>query len=455
MSEQLFEQFDPVSAKQWKQSIQAGLRGADYNETLLTQTPEGITIKPFYNAETTPNNCNVSYPESWSVTQAIFVHDTRIARGLMLKSIDGGAEAILLQAKTVFDAPALFEGLQLAGITLYCDFDFYTADFLKEFSAAAQQSGAEVHLGIDIIGHLARSGNWIHSNEQDHQLLIESIKTPLASGLGVHIDNYGNAGANAMQQLAYGLAHTNEYLNYLAQKDALPAELSISYYWSIGPNYFMEIAKFRAFKLLLASLQHEYDTNIRGVHLARPSRRNKTIYDPNVNMLRTTTECMSAVLGGVDAVCNLPYDTVYHKSNDFGERISRNQLLILKHESYFDQVINAADGAYFIEDLTKDLAEKALEVFKQIEASGGLVNALKLGTIQRKIKEQAKAAQEAFDNDALPLLGTNLYPKSDEKVGQTVELYPFLKQEQRKTIIEPLIIKRIAENHEKNRLDHE
>ena len=217
----------------------------------------------------------------------------------------------------------------------------------------------------------------------------------------------------------------------------------------------MEIAKFRAFKLLLASLQHEYDINIRGVHLARPSRRNKTIYDPNVNMLRTTTECMSAVLGGVDAVCNLPYDAVYHKSNDFGERISRNQLLILKHESYFDQVINAADGAYFIEDLTKDLAEKALEVFKQIEASGGLVNALKLGTIQRKIKEQAKAAQEAFDNDALPLLGTNLYPKSDEKVGQTVELYPFLKQEQRKTIIEPLIIKRIAENHEKNRLDHE
>ena len=255
--------------------------------------------------------------------------------------------------------------------------------------------------------------------------------------------------------MAYALAHTNEYLNHLEKSGQLKEDIAINFRWSIGANYFMEIAKFRAFRQLLATLSELYNIALNDTHLARPSSRNKTIYDPNVNMLRTTTECMSAVLGGVDAVCNLPYDAIYHKSNEFGERISRNQLLILKHESYFDQVTNAADGAYYIEDLSQQLAEKALELFKQIEASGGFVKALFAGTIQKKIREQAQYAQDAFDSGAKALLGTNLYPNGEEKVSQTMELYPFLKQEARKTIIEPLIIKRIAESHEKNRLDNE
>ncbi|MDC7998928.1 methylmalonyl-CoA mutase subunit beta [Gilvibacter sediminis] len=456
MSDNLFEQFEGVSAKQWKQSIQAGLRGADYNETLLTSTPEGITIKPFYNAETTPETLSgLNYPENWSVTQAVFVHDTRVARGLILKSIQGGAEAILLEAASSFDPEALFEGLDLNGISLYCDFTHWDAEFLTKFSKAASTTRAHVHLGVDIIGNLVKTGNWIASNESDHHLMEAAVKAHANSGLSVSVNHYGNAGANAVQELAYALAHTNEYLNHLEQAGKLEQDLAINYRWSIGANYFMEIAKFRAFRRLIKELGALYNIQLNDTHLARPSSRNKTIYDPNVNMLRTTTECMSAVLGGVDAVCNLPYDAVYHKSNEFGERISRNQLLILKNESYFDQVTNAADGAYYIEDLSQQLAQKALELFKQLEASGGFVKALFAGTIQRKIREQAKEAQAAFDSGKKALLGTNLYPNEEEKVSQTVELYPFLKQESRKTIIEPLIIKRIAESHEKNRLDHE
>ena len=456
MSDKLFEQFEGVSAKQWKQSIQAGLRGADYNDTLLTQTPEGITIKPFYNSETTPEAISgLSYPEQWSVTQAVFVHDTRVARGLILKSIQGGAEAILLEAAEAFDPEALFEGLSLEGITIYCDFTLQDAHFFEKFAMAAAASGANFHLGIDIIGNLAKTGNWGTDKEADHQLMEAALKITSSSALSVAVSHYGNAGANAVQELAYALAHTNEYLNHLEESGLLKDKLAINYRWSIGANYFMEIAKFRAFRQLLDTLSELYNIALNDTHLARPSSRNKTIYDPNVNMLRTTTECMSAVLGGVDAVCNLPYDAVYHKSNEFGERISRNQLLILKHESYFDQVTNAADGAYYIEDLSQQLAEKALELFKQIEASGGFVKALFAGTIQRKIREQDQNAQDAFDSGAKALLGTNLYPNGEEKVSQTVELYPFLKQEARKTIIEPLIIKRIAESHEKNRLDNE
>ncbi len=137
----------------------------------------------------------------------------------------------------------------------------------------------------------------------------------------------------------------------------------------------------------MVTLASEYDVNTNCRILATPSKRNKTIYDYNVNMLRTTTECMSAILGGANTICNLPYDSLYHKSNEFGDRIARNQLLVLKNESYFDKVNNPADGAYYIESLTEQLAEKALDLFKDIEANGGFLNQLKEGTIQRKIKE--------------------------------------------------------------------
>ena len=457
MSKDLFEQFDAVSAKQWKQSIQAGLRGADYNETLLTQTPEGITIKPFYNAEDLKDApANIPHPSSWAVTQALYIGDVRIARGLMIKSLEGGAEALLLRADEAFEVEKLLEGLTLEGIAIYADFNFADAAFLESFTTKAKSKGAQIHLGVDIIGNLGKSGNWYKDNESDHNFLSTSLNISSADTvMGVEVSIYGNAGATAVQQLAYALAHTNEYLNHLFQNEQLSKEIAIGYRWAIGPNYFMEIAKLRAFRLMLESLANEYGINISSDHLASPSSRNKTIYDPNVNMLRTTTECMSAILGGANAVCNLPYDHSYHKSNEFGERISRNQLLILKHESYFEKVQNPADGSYYIEELTRSLAESALELFKQIEAAGGFVKALFEGTIQRKIKEQADSQQEAFDTDEYQLLGTNLYPNQEEKISQTVEIYPFLKTESRKTLITPIISKRIAEKHEKNRLDNE
>ena len=172
-------------------------------------------------------------------------------------------------------------------------------------------------------------------------------------------------------------------------------------------------------------------------------------------MLRTTTECMSAILGGADAVANLAYDAIYHKDNEFGDRIARNQLLVLKHESYFDKVNNTADGAYYIESLTSQLAEKALELFKDIETNGGLISQLIEGTIQRKINESAKKEQELFDSGKEVLLGTNKYPNKNDQMKDDLELFPFVKQYERKTLIKPIIEKRLAEKLEQERLSQE
>jgi methylmalonyl-CoA mutase len=223
----------------------------------------------------------------------------------------------------------------------------------------------------------------------------------------------------------------------------------------MGSNYFFEIAKLRALRWLWASLASEYGIESDCHITAIPTKRNKTLYDYNVNMLRTTSESMSAILGGADTVCNLPYDAIYHKDNAFAERIARNQLLLLKEESYFEDVSAVANGAYFIESITEQLAKKALALFKQIEKSGGLLSALKKGSIQQKIKESAAKEQQLFDKGKIVLLGTNTYQNSQDRMKKDLELYPFVKTQPRKTLIEPIIEKRLAEALEQKRLDDE
>ena len=254
------------------------------------------------------------------------------------------------------------------------------------------------------------------------------------------------------------LAQATEYLNHFAstsESNGKGKELKMSFHIAVGPNYFFEIAKIRALRKLYAALATEFGVTKTCHIVARPSKRNKTIYDYNVNMLRTTTECMSAILGGADTICNLPYDALYHKSNEFGERISRNQLLVLKAESYFDTVSNPADGTYYIESLTSELAEKALAIFKDIEASGGFLSQLKEGIIQRKVKESASKEQLLFDQGSLVLLGTNKHINEKDKMKNDLELYPFVKTNIRKTLIEPLIERRLSEKLEQTRLENE
>lgn len=458
MSKKLFKDFSPVSAKQWKQQIQMDLKGADYNQTLVHTTPEGINIKPFYHRDSYKSAGNVpNLPDNWTIVQAVFVDDLKIAQRLIKEAIAGGATAIWLTATKVFNHNELIQGLELKRVEFYADFKFLDLGFYTAFKTTLDKAGAIVQLRLDLLGNLAASGNWFKDNNSDHQTLQALWETHKQTGvIGVNAELYANAGANTVQQLAYSLAHLNEYLNFFKNdKGNLTAKPEVCFTVAIGGNYFMEIAKLRALRLLVKVLSQEYKTELALKILATPALRNKTIYDPNVNMLRTTTECMSAALGGANAICNQPYDVVYHKSNDFGERISRNQLLILKHESYFDAVSNPADGSYYIEELTQELSEKSLKLFKEIEAAGGFLQALHEGTIQRKIKEQATLEQNRFENGDITLLGTNLYQNAEEKVKETLELYPFVKKQVRKTLIEPIIRKRLSELNEQNRLENE
>ncbi len=449
MSNPLFKDFEGVSSKAWKQKIQVDLKGADYNDTLIWKTNEGIDVKPFYHPDEFQSLPNISKSSAteWKIGQVIDASNANEANSNALDAINRGAEHIVFNIKS--------ESISVEDLLKHIDLDKTAIEFKCDFLSEVFASPKSVHVNYDIIHHLAKTGNWYNNLKDDHSKFEAIVKN--TNQIHIDLSLYQNAGATIVQQLAYGLAHANEYLNRLDPLLASNAKqsLKVTFNVSVGSNYFFEIAKLRALRQLWATLASEYNINTDCRITATPSKRNKAIYDYNINMLRTTTECMSAILGGTNVICNLLYDALYHNSNEFGERISRNQLLVLKHESYFDKVNNPADGAYYIESLTEQLAEKALILFKNIEANGGFLKQLKEGTIQRKIKESAAKEQADFDAEKLVLLGTNKHPNPSDKMKKELEISPFLKIEKRKTLIEPIIEKRLSEKLEINRLNNE
>ncbi len=449
MKKYLFNEFEGVSPQAWKTKIQVDLKGADYNETLLWKTNEGITVKPFYTSEDRTFEQILLPKSGFKICQSIEVKDENDANFFAIDSLQRGANSLEFILEKPIDYETLLKSINFKEVKIFFKFRFLSAEFIKKLSEFTDSNNC--FFNIDIISNLAKSGNWYQNLKKDHTNL-EEISKSVNNFLAVNTSVYQNAGANIAQQLAYSLAHANEYLNHFG------GEISkhIHFNFSIGSNYFFEIAKLRAFRILWSSLLKEYNIEESNVEIfSQPSLRNKTLYDYNVNMLRTTSECMSAILGGANVISNQTYNKTFQGSDEFGERISRNQLLILQQESELQEAQNVADGTYFIEDLTKQLAQKALDIFKQIEKGGGFLKQLKEGTIQKKIKESANKEQEQFNKGELVLLGTNKIQNPNDRMKENIEAPAFIKVRNEKTLIEPIIERRLAEQLEQKRLKEE
>lgn len=451
MKTNLKASFEPVSSKEWKQKIQYELDGADFATTMVWNSPEDIQVKPFYHQDEKVSKYPIKTNASeFKICQKIFVFDIEKSIKRANNAVERGADCIRFSIENEkTDVIYLLKNIVDKRSLIFLDLNFISIDFVKKVDAFAFENQMKIWCNHDPIGHLAQEGNWIQTKEKDN---FESLRNVLKVGknigtISINVGLYQNAGANMAQQIAYGLAHANEYFNQINNiNKRLVFEISV------GNNYFFEIAKLRAFRQLFKLIAQEYGHELDCFLMVTPSKRNKTIFDYNVNMLRSTTECMSAILGGADAISNLAYDAIFHKDNEFGDRIARNQLLILKNESYFDKVNNPADGSYFIENLTQQLSERALKLFKDIEKSGGFLKLLHQGIIKKKIQESADKEQDLFDNGKLILVGTNKYANKNDLMKDELELFPFVKIKARKTLITPIIEKRLAEKLEQSRL---
>ncbi|KAA2218990.1 methylmalonyl-CoA mutase subunit beta [Maribacter flavus] len=453
----LFNDFPPVSAKAWKQKIQYDLKGADYNTELLWTSREGIHVKPFYHREdleeTLPATGTIT---SWKIGQSMYAGNAKSANKRALKGLENGVEVLDFTIPDIEVKPeALLRDVDLEKIPVSFQFQFLSGSYITSLLKSVGKGTSNLQLNIDIIGNLARTGNWFHNLNKDHEELEVLLQTGADTILSIDTTLYENAGADMVQQLGYGLAHAHEYVQHLYDKGLLNKLGRVTFKVSVGGNYFFEIAKLRALRLLWKTLMEDYGLTADCHIVAEPSKRNKTLYDYNMNMVRTSAECMSAILGGAEVVFNHPYDKIYHKDNGFSSRIALNQLLILKEEAYFNSVHNPADGAYYIASLTAQLAEKALELFKSVEREGGFLRQLKNGTVQQKIKEAANKQQAEFDTGRQVLVGTNKFITGSDRMKADLELYPFVKTRSRKTLTVPIIESRLAEAMEQKRLNDE
>ncbi len=447
----LFKEFPPISSKQWKQKIQLDLKGADYNKTLLTHTIEGITIKPFYHFDTYKQ---LEVPEKnneFLICQTIFISDAKVANFLAKDALNRGANSIQFIANKTFDFKLVLNGL--SNSTIFFQLLFLDQIFISELLNSFKKQ--TIFLNIDLIGNLAKTGNWFFDDQNDYKILRSILKNKnnKIHVLGVDATIYQNSGANTIQQVAYALSHASEYL-YFIQKNRITSIQKINFNFATGSNYFFEIAKLRAFRYLWNLVIKKYELEIEANIFAQPTLRNKTLFGHHINMLRTTTENMSSILGGADTISNISYDALFHKKNEFGERIARNQFIILKEESKIKNG-DISKGSYYIEDLTYEIAEKALQIFKDIEKSGGFLKLLFKGTIQRKINENAQKEQGLFDTGELVLVGSNKYPDMEERMKNKLQIYPFMKIKTKQTVIQPIIAKRLAEKQEKKRIEKE
>tara|TARA_R110001583_G_scaffold43034_2_gene136812 strand:+ start:2352 stop:3665 length:1314 start_codon:yes stop_codon:yes gene_type:complete len=436
MSNLLIDDFEPSSAAAWKQKIQFELNGKEY-KTLLTSTNEGITIKPFYHSDDF-EKLEIPVPnDAFKICQLITITSEEEANKIALESVKQGVKSLKFILKKSFNIEVVFNQLLNKEIDFQFEFNFFSPVFISEL--ATKLKNERVYFNIDIIGNLAKTGNWFKSLSEDFKNLEKIIqKNPTNYCLSVNVDLYQNAGANTVQQVAYAICHVNEYLLKFGGEIAA----KIQFNFAIGSNYFFEISKLRAFRYLFKLVLNEYNTKAEPTIFAQPSLRNKTLLgSPENNLLRSKTECLSAVFGGANTILipNSSKNLLFNTSKKLKEHGTQN----------------IATDSYYIESITKQIAEKALGIFKEIEKGGGFLSQLKEGTIQRKIKENAQKEQQQFNSGELVIIGANKFKDETDTLKSDLSNNPFKEKKSHKTLIIPIIPNRLSEKLEQKKWRNE
>ncbi len=401
--EKLFSEFGPANASDWKQQIIKDLKGAPF-EILFWDNPNGFRVKPFYTSEDLNETRETLFSHvRWEVCEEIHVIEEKQANARALKALNTGATSLhfVLYRKTdlsILLKDILVQYIELCFIVKYSGEDLIPAfhSYLDAQSIPDEKPrGSICHDGIS---HLAQSGSWIVSEEVDMR----------NGNSWIDATAYQNAGATQVFELACAIAHAHEYLMRGDMKRGFRFSMAVS------GDFFGEIAKLRALRKLWPLIANEYGAPSDLLLHVRTSQMNKATLDAYNNMLRSTTEGMSAVIGGCNSLTLDSYDKTYEMNGESGQRIARNQQLVLKEESYFGKVSDMGAGSYYIESLTDELAQKAWEEFKKIESKGGFIACLRSNYIQDTITKQARELIEKFREQKIILVGVNKFQNKSE-----------------------------------------
>ena len=453
-NEKLFTEFPAVTTAEWEAKIREDLKGADYEKKLVYETYEGIKLKPYYRAE---DLSSLSYLKSnpgeypyvrgnhstcnqWEIRQDVDEADVTKANAIVIDALKRGATSIGFNVEKVVtakDLKVLLNNVDLEKTYLH----FYSSPNYVEFARILVQvlksRGADVlkvrgSLDFDPISYLLLFGDFYYSQETDmaqsaELLALVSAELPGFKAITINGDFLHNSAATSVQEIAFSLNSAVEYLTFLTEAgffvDVIAKHMTFSF--GIGSNYFMEIAKIRAARYLWARMIEQYNPESEEskkiyIH-STTSIWNKTIYDSHVNLLRSTTEVMSAAIAGADSITVLPFDVAYKDSDEFSQRIARNQQVILKEEVYLDKTVDPAAGSYYIESLTDALITEGWKKFLEVQEKGGMIEAIKTNFIQQEVAKIGIKKAKDIATGKTSILGTNKYPNIQEKMIDQVE----------------------------------
>lgn len=451
--EKLFTEFPPVPTEKWEEVITADLKGADYERKLVWKTGEGFNVRPYYRAENLegikflgsqagefPYVRGTRAHNRWRVHQTVSVVCPKEANAEALKILNAGVDSlgfcIASEAFTAADLDTLLGEICIPAVQLtFCGQK--TADVAELVLAKIEKEGiakedVRIAFCIDpLVKGLSTKGDFCSPNGEKcfariAELIRKTKEYKHIRVVTVSGQIFGNSGSTIVEELAFVLSAGHDYLVRLTDAGLTIEEAArkLRFSFSVSSNYFMEIAKFRAARMLWANIVKGYNPEKNcackmQIH-AETSKWNQTVYDPYVNMLRGTTEAMSAAIGGVYSLEVTPFDASFENPTEFSKRIARNVELLLKHESHFDQVVDPAGGSYYIENLTQSIAAEAWKLFLEIEEKGGYTEAYKAGFIAERIKASAAAKDKNIATRRQILLGANQYPNFTEVAGKEI-----------------------------------
>ncbi len=459
MRSKLFKEFPSVNTNEWEERIKEDLKGADYEKRLIWTTPERFKIRPYYRQEDLAGKeyleClpgeapyirgNNSQSNDWEIRQDILIDNIKTANEKSLFVLNRGITSLGFIChpgkeknfiKSQQDFSDLLKDIQLEGIGLYfVGFNPVSEilGFLRKEISNRKIEPALVNGAIDYdpLGYLTFNGKYLSSENEDFNILKNLILSassdlPNYKVLGINGFYFTNSGASVVQELGYSMAIAIEYLARMTDAEISTDLIShhLQFNFGVGSNYFMEIAKIRAARLLWARIAEAFkpskpesmQTKIHSV----TTEWNQTIYDPYVNVLRTTTESMAAILGGTDSLTVRPFTASYKPTTKFSGRIARNIQIILKEEAYLGNVIDPAAGSYYIENLTDSIINESWNIILKIEEEGGYLEALKKGVVQSDISATADYRKKMIATKKEILLGTNQYPNMSESMKDEI-----------------------------------
>ncbi|MDQ5980808.1 MAG: methylmalonyl-CoA mutase [Verrucomicrobiota bacterium] len=466
----LFAEFPPPAPTDWRRVAEESLEGAPFEKKLVTRTPEGIDLQPIY-TRADAGAAAGEWPglppygrgsaalgaraHGWQICQELPYGAPAEFNAALLQDLNRGQNSINLlldiatrlgldpdearpgevggcglSLATLDDFARALRGVDLSAVPVYGPAGISALPLAAMFASAMIEQGkkpTELQGGVlaDPFSEWLGRGSLpagLESAYDDMAVLTEWVTrtgSPLRT-IGVAANHWADAGGSAVHELAFGLATGVDYLRALGSRHILPGRAApcFMFTFSTGSNFFMEVAKFRAARLLWERAVTAAGAPPEAGRLvchARTSLWNKTVLDPHVNLLRTTTEAFAAVIGGCASLHVAPFDECFRVPDDFSRRLARNIQIILAEECGLGRVVDPAGGSWYVEALTRQLAAKAWTLFQEVEKRGGMAAAIRAGFPQETVDKLAAERIGAVESRRDGIIGTNLHPNLKEK----------------------------------------